>query len=146
MINTQNTSKIDIAKLNLVTNPLIEQRISEFQELHKKDNKAWFSELCFCLLTANSKTATAIQIQNEIGPGGFLNFSENERDALMAKLNERNIDSRPYFYPISEMPMYPSVCTPVTKLISKRGINLPSYYDMTKDQVSYICKELKELL
>ncbi len=76
----------------------------------------------------------------------LLNFSENERDALMAKLNKRNIDSRPYFYPISEMPMYSSVCTPVTKLISKRGINLPSYYDMTKDQVSYICKELKELL
>ena len=76
----------------------------------------------------------------------LLKFSEIERDSLMAKLNERNIDSRPYFYPISEMPMYSSVLTPVTKLISKRGINLPSYYDMTQDQVSYICKELKKLL
>jgi len=89
VINTQNTSKIDIAKLNLVTNPLIEQRISEFQELHKKDNKAWFSELCFCLLTANSKAATAIQIQNEIGPGGFLNFSENEIRNTIKKFGHR---------------------------------------------------------
>ena len=76
----------------------------------------------------------------------LLNFSENERDTLMAKLNEKHIDSRPYFYPISEMPMYSSVDTPVTKLISKRGINLPSYYDITQDQVIYICKELKKLI
>ena len=76
----------------------------------------------------------------------LLNFSENERDTLMAKLNEKHIDSRPYFYPISEMPMYSSVYTPVTKLISKRGINLPSYYDITQDQVVYICKELIKLL
>jgi len=76
----------------------------------------------------------------------LLNFSENERDTLMAKLNEKHIDSRPYFYPISEMPMYSSAYTPVTKLISKRGINLPSYYDITQDQVEYICKELKKLL
>jgi perosamine synthetase len=76
----------------------------------------------------------------------LLNFSENERDTLMAKLNEKHIDSRPYFYPISEMPMYSSVYTPVTKLISKRGINLPSYYDITQEQVKYICKELKKLL
>ena len=76
----------------------------------------------------------------------LLNFSENERDTLMAKLNEKHIDSRPYFFPISEMPMYSSVYTPVTKLISKRGINLPSYYDITQDQVKYICKELKKLL
>ena len=76
----------------------------------------------------------------------LLNFSENERDTLMAKLNEKHIDSRPYFYPISEMPMYSSVYTPVSKLISKRGINLPSYYDITQDQVLYICKELKKLL
>ena len=76
----------------------------------------------------------------------LLNFSENERDTLMAKLNEKHIDSRPYFYPISEMQMYSRVNTPVTKLISRRGINLPSYYDITQDQVLYICKELKKLL
>ena len=76
----------------------------------------------------------------------LLDFSENERDDIMAKLHENNIDSRPYFYPISEMPMYSRVNTPVTKLISRRGINLPSYYDITQGQVEYICKELKKLL
>ena len=76
----------------------------------------------------------------------LLDFSENQRDNIMEKLKEHNIDSRPYFYPISEMPMYSRVNTPVTKLISRRGINLPSYYDITQDQVLYICNELKKLL
>jgi len=76
----------------------------------------------------------------------LLDFSENQRDNIMEKLKEHNIDSRPYFYPISEMPMYSRVNTPVTKLISRRGINLPSYYDITQDQVLYICDTLKKLL
>jgi len=76
----------------------------------------------------------------------LLNLSEIERDNIMVTLNDKHIDSRPYFYPISEMPMYTTVNAPVTKLISERGINLPCYFDITKEQVVYICKELKKLL
>jgi len=64
----------------------------------------------------------------------------------MERLKEYNIDSRPYFYPISEMPMYSRANNPVTKLVSRRGINLPSYYDITQAQVLYICEKLKKLL
>lgn len=81
--NIRHTQKIDISNLNLVTNPLIEQRIKEFQELHKKDDKEWFSELCFCLLTANSKAETALRIQAELGPEGFLTYSQEQiRDVI----------------------------------------------------------------
>ena len=45
---------------------VVEGRLDEF----KKD-KDWFSELCFCILTANSKAQTAIQIQNALGVKGF---------------------------------------------------------------------------
>ena len=76
----------------------------------------------------------------------LLNLSEIERDNIMVTLNDKHIDSRPYFYPISEMPMYTTVNAPVTKLISERGINLPCYFDITKEQVVYVCKELKKLL
>lgn len=89
MINTQNTLKIDIARLNLVSNPLIEKRISEFQDLHKKDNKYWFSELCFCLLTSNSKASTAIQIQSELGPDGFLSLPEEKIRETIRKFGHR---------------------------------------------------------
>jgi len=76
----------------------------------------------------------------------LLDFSEIERDNIMITLNEKNIDTRPYFYPISDLPMYSYTNTPVTKLISQRGINLPSFFDITKHQVQYICNELKKLL
>ena len=50
----------------------IGKRLREFTALGKKENKELFSELCFCLLTANSKASTALNIQKELGPKGFL--------------------------------------------------------------------------
>ena len=43
-----------------------------FYELNKKNNLEWFNKLCFCILTANSKAATAIKIQIEMSHDGFL--------------------------------------------------------------------------
>ena len=42
------------------------------------------------------------------------------------------------------MPMYECVNTPITHKVSQRGLNLPSYFDLTKEQVEYICKEIKK--
>lgn len=44
----------------------VNKRLNEFKELGKKGNKEWFSELCFCILTANSKAETALRIQAEL--------------------------------------------------------------------------------
>lgn len=44
----------------------INKRLKEFENFKNKSNSEWFSELCFCILTANSKAETAIKIQNEI--------------------------------------------------------------------------------
>lgn len=57
---------------------LIDQRIAEFQQLHKAGNDQWFSELCFCILTANSQAKKAIAIQTELGASGFLNKTQSE--------------------------------------------------------------------
>ncbi|MBN1377466.1 N-glycosylase/DNA lyase [Candidatus Woesearchaeota archaeon] len=64
----------------------INKRIKYFKSLNKKNNKEWFSELCFCILTANSKAETALNIQNEIGSEGFLDFSKEK----LAKIIKRN--------------------------------------------------------
>ena len=50
----------------------VNARLKEFSEFQNKDNKEWFAELCFCLLTANSKARTAIQIHKKLGTKGFL--------------------------------------------------------------------------
>jgi N-glycosylase/DNA lyase len=68
---------------------LIEQRLVEFKLLRKSDTYAWFSELCFCLLTANAQARKAIAIQQELGSQGFLCLSEQELAAVIRKHNHR---------------------------------------------------------
>ena len=74
---------------NLKTNHLIETRLNEFQELNKKEADEWFSELCFCILTANSKAQNAINIQNEIGSGGFKNYSQEKITEIIRQNKHR---------------------------------------------------------
>ncbi len=49
----------------------VEQRLKEFESFRDKSNEQWFSELCFCILTANSKARTALEIQQQLGAEGF---------------------------------------------------------------------------
>ncbi|MFA6022476.1 MAG: N-glycosylase/DNA lyase [Candidatus Pacearchaeota archaeon] len=57
---------------------IVENRLKQFQEFKTKDYQDWFSELCFCILTANSKARTAINIQNQLGFEGFSKYSQKE--------------------------------------------------------------------
>ncbi|MBI4053664.1 MAG: N-glycosylase/DNA lyase [Candidatus Diapherotrites archaeon] len=61
----------------------IESRMLEFEETGKQNEKV-FSELCFCLLTANFNAERSIKIQNEIGDG----FLKLPADALAQRLKE----------------------------------------------------------
>jgi len=54
----------------------VETRLKEFKFLGKKGEEEWFCELCFCILTANSKAVTALSIQDELGASGFICDSE----------------------------------------------------------------------
>jgi N-glycosylase/DNA lyase len=56
----------------------VNKRLKEFSSFSKKSNGEWFSELCFCILTANSKAKTAIAIQNELKADGFLNLNQKQ--------------------------------------------------------------------
>jgi perosamine synthetase len=76
----------------------------------------------------------------------IIEYNEEKRENLIKKLKENAIDSRPFFYPISDMPMYERVNTPMTHKVYQRGINLPSYFDMTEEQVKYICDVLIGIL
>lgn len=71
---------------------------------------------------------------------------ETQRDAFMQKLREFEVDSRPYFYPLSQMSEYPGVDTPVTHAVYKMGVNLPSYFDMEKRDVERVCAAVRKCL
>jgi N-glycosylase/DNA lyase len=55
---------------------VVEKRLKEFEEFKNKNEDEWFSELCFCLLTANSRAKTAMQIQKILGGKGFVGLEE----------------------------------------------------------------------
>jgi perosamine synthetase len=73
-------------------------------------------------------------------------MNETCRQTLMANLRSRGVDSRPYFYPVSDMPMYASADTPVAHRISPRGINLPTFVALSREKVDYICATVEQAL
>jgi len=70
-------------------------------------------------------------------------WNEERRSQFQIILRNKNIDSRPYFYPISDMPMYKKAITPVVHRIYKKGLNLPTYFDLSLSEVDYICETIK---
>jgi perosamine synthetase len=75
------------------------------------------------------------------------NMNEKGRDELMIKLKELGVDSRPYFYPMSMMPYcYTEVDTPETFRKYEQGINLPTFHDISDEEVEYICLQVKKVI
>ncbi|PIU21669.1 MAG: N-glycosylase [Candidatus Diapherotrites archaeon CG08_land_8_20_14_0_20_34_12] len=72
----------------------IGRRISEFKSLGKKSDVILFSELCFCILTANFTAEKTIKIQNEIGSSGFLNLPERKLANKLKSLGHRYPNTR----------------------------------------------------
>lgn len=69
------------------------------------------------------------------------------RDELRRKLKKQMIDTRPFFYPISDFHLFgKQTINPVAHDISYNGINLPSGVMLTEHQVDYISTTVKKLL
>jgi perosamine synthetase len=67
------------------------------------------------------------------------------RDSLRNKLREAGVETRPVFYPAHTMPH----CVgeghfPIAQSISARGINLPSYPELTRDEVRFVGNVIRE--
>lgn len=67
----------------------IDKKLKEFSSFKNKDSDEWFSELCFCILTANSKAKTAINIQNELKAEGFCSYSHDKVRECIIKNKHR---------------------------------------------------------
>jgi len=65
------------------------------------------------------------------------------RDAVMAALDKENIETRPVFYPMHEMPPYAEERRyPVAEHLSARGINLPTHGRMTDRDIDRVVAAL----
>ena len=66
------------------------------------------------------------------------------REVLQNAFVRNGIDARVFFWPLSSLPMYEN--KPENKYsysISKRSINLPSYHDLTEDEIKSVVSILK---
>ena len=69
-----------------------------------------------------------------------------EREVLTEKLKEKNIDTRPIFPPVSGFPMFKKATNPVAEFVGRRGINLPSAFRTTKEEVDFVSESILELI
>ncbi|MBF0156826.1 MAG: DegT/DnrJ/EryC1/StrS family aminotransferase [Magnetococcales bacterium] len=69
----------------------------------------------------------------------------DDRDPLRAHLARQGIETRPLFHPVHTMPMYCNKFQrhPVAEDLGWRGINLPSWPDLTRAQVHEICEAIR---
>ncbi|MHC1582641.1 MAG: 8-oxoguanine DNA glycosylase [Candidatus Syntropharchaeia archaeon] len=75
----------------------IRRRMEEFEDLHEKEEKYWFSELCFCILTANSSAELGIRIQDKLGPEGFLETPLGKLSEILKEEGHRFYKKRAKF-------------------------------------------------
>lgn len=71
---------------------------------------------------------------------------KEKRDKLIKVLENNDVETRPFFPPISRQSAYSAytrVKTPVSLDISERGINLPTFFELKDDKISEICKIIK---
>ena len=70
-----------------------------------------------------------------------------DREALFLYMKQHNIDSRPFFYPLSSLPMFEERKENVVAYdIYNRGVNLPSHHGLQKDDVGYACEVVRNFL
>lgn len=73
----------------------------------------------------------------------FLVRDQKDRDPLRLHLSLAGIETRPAFPLVHAMPMYNcDLDFPVARELSTKGINLPSWPGLTREQVEYICSAI----
>jgi len=87
-------SKIEELKKSQISK-LIVSRIKEFKT--KKPSDEIFSELCFCLMTANFNAERSIKIQEQIGSKEFLTLSKEKLSVKLKRLGHRFYNKRAEF-------------------------------------------------
>ena len=72
----------------------------------------------------------------------------SQRDPLRRALQAAGVETRPLFYPVHSMPMYARSYRrmPVADDVASRGLNLPSYPELTPQQIEYIAVQCRNHL
>lgn len=70
-----------------------------------------------------------------------------DRDAIMRAMDKLGVDTRPVFFCAHHMPMYANgQSLPVSEDVARRGISLPSYPDLTDQDVETVVAALRQTM
>lgn len=115
--------------------------------MKKRQVACWYAEAL--------KDCPAIKLHDEIGDlhhsywmCSILVDDADKRDVLRKRLAEKGVETRPFFCPVHLMPMYykQGMHFPLADDLAARGINLPSYPMLTKEQVYFVSHEVIEAI
>lgn len=71
----------------------------------------------------------------------------SDRDAVLSKLQQSGIDARRLYYPMHQVPIYKDHAKnqefPVADHLAARGVCLPTWSGLTRENVRYICDQLR---
>ena len=69
------------------------------------------------------------------------------RDAVMAQLAERGIETRPFFVPMHRLPIYADDgLYPIADYLAERGLSLPTHAGLNEGDVDRVCSALLEAI
>jgi len=75
----------------------VRRRVVEFKALSSRGAQEWFSELCFCILTANSSASLGLSIQRGVGAEGFLAWPREKLGERFAQMGHQYAKRRAEF-------------------------------------------------
>jgi perosamine synthetase len=73
------------------------------------------------------------------------------RDELARRLAAADVETRPFFIPVHQLPPYAALAASqgrtfrASELLGQRGINLPTFSEMTDDDVDCVCSAIEEI-
>ena len=108
--------------------------------------KRYFEDVSECIIEQSCpKEATHIYWMYSIVLGNKVKMS---RDEIMKRMEEKNIEMRPNFYPMHVMPPYydKTITLPNAERIANRGICLPTHAMLDEKDIKYIAENLKSLV
>lgn len=129
MTNIQ--AAIGVAQLGRVCDILKEKsRVHELYLKYLKNNHDVFFQLDLPQ-TTSSYWLTTILLREGV-----------DREKLRERLKINGVETRPAFFPVHTMPIYDGSIGdyPISENIASRGVSLPSYPELTENDIKYICE------
>ena len=94
-------------------------------------------------MNTSDKNSTPVYWMSTI----YIETKKNIKELLINFFKKKGVMLRPFFYPISSMPMYKKKLNNKNSYkISKSAVNLPSGYNLTTKDINYISNQIKFFL